>query len=75
VRVTRCGAAEAHSLAEIIATFYAEVTVSAVDASLDGDALADGQIGDAWTEGSDDPGSFMAKDKGAAYGEFAIASV
>jgi len=60
VRVTRCRAAEAHTLAKVIATFYAKVTGSAVDASLDSNALTDNQIGNAWAESCDDTGSFMA---------------
>lgn len=45
---------EAHLAAEVVSAFYTEGTCTAVNASLDGYALADGEGVDAWGEGGND---------------------
>jgi hypothetical protein len=72
---TRCRAAEAHSPAQVVAPLGAKITIAAVYPCLDGDALANRQIGDTWADSSDDACGLVTKDEGSAYGEVSIAAV
>jgi len=72
---TGCRAAKAHPLAEIIPTLLAEGTSAAVNARLDGDALADLQGRHTRCDGCDDPGSFMPKHKRCAHSKIPVPSM
>lgn len=68
--------AEAHPLAEVVATFVAEGTGAAVDASLDGDALTNLEVSlGAAANGAHDACRLVTEDKGCADGEVTVAAV
>lgn len=57
-----CAAGEPETFAEVVSTAGAVIAIVAHDTSFDGDALAYVETADAWTDGGDDAGSFVAED-------------
>lgn len=70
-----CAAAEAHALAEVIATLFAITTVIAHDTSLDGDSLAHHEVLDTGAYGRDDAACFVTQDQGRLQHVVAISAV
>lgn len=68
-------AAEAHVLAEVVATFVAVAAVVAHDASLDGDSLTDDKVFDTWAYGCDDSRGFMAEDEGRLESKVSVSTM
>ena len=59
-----CTGGEAHVFAQVVSSLGAVGAVVAHDASLDRDALADDEVLDTWTDGSDDTSGLVAEDEG-----------
>lgn len=62
-------------LAEVVATAMTEIAIAAVDASLDGNALADDDVCDCRTDCGDNSSGFMAEDDVLANAKVAVAAV
>ena len=68
-------AGEAEAGAEVVAAAETVCARATHDAGLDGDALADAEVGDAIADSCDDAGSLVTEDEGCAEGKVAIAAV
>ena len=69
------GAAEAHALAEVVAPRVAVLAGATADACLDGDALADLEVGDARRDGGDIACCFVAQHKRRTDSKVAVPAV
>ena len=75
MRDNACRTGKAHTLAEVVSTALTHDAATAVDASLDGDALADAEMGDGRAECSDDTGCFVTKDERGTNSKVAVAAM
>ena len=61
------GGEEAHGEAAVVAACEAGFAVAADDVRFDGDAVAEGEVGDGGVRGEDDAGGFVAEDVGVCH--------
>jgi hypothetical protein len=75
MRVDGGTTAEAHVATQVVPSFETKVALPALDAALDGNALAGLELRHLWTNLGDDAGRFMTKDERGANGEITVAAV
>lgn len=75
MRETFCRTPKLHVLADIVASLFAAVAGIARHADFQGNAIADGEVGDGRADSGDDAGGLVAQGQGLADEDVAVAVV